>query len=156
MKLLVLTGLRKLELLRARWEDVDLGRGTLRLPETKAGTPRHVPLSREALETIRAIPRMLGNPYLFPSPTKSGAPLFDLKKPWKRVREVAECPDLRVHDLRHSVATWLAEDGTAAQTIQQALGHKNIEQTMGYVHAGDQAPREALNRLGEKISSAAP
>ncbi len=152
LKLLLLTGLRKNEVLRAKWINIDLGRGTLRLEDTKAGRPRHVPLSSAALEIIRALPKMVGNAeFLFPSPTKVGAPLYDLKKPWERVRKAAECPDLRIHDLRHTVATLLAESGHPAQTIQQALGHHNIQQTMGYVHAGDQHAREALEELGRQI-----
>jgi len=150
--LLLMTGLRKGEVLKARWDDVDLGRGTLHLPETKAGKPRHVQLSSEAVELIRELPRMVGNPHLFPSPSKAGAPLYDIKKPWARVRKVAKCEDLRIHDIRHSVATWLADGGFPAQTIQAALGHKNIEQTMGYVHASDQAPREAVETIGERIA----
>lgn len=151
LTLLLLTGLRKREVLGARWEDIDFGRGTLRLPDTKAGRPRHAPLSSAALGLIRSVPREAGNDYVFSSPSKRNAPLGDLKKPWERVREKAGCPGLRIHDLRHTVATWLAEDNHAAQTIQAALGHQNIAQTMGYVHAGDQGARQALEELGEKI-----
>ena len=155
-ELLLLTGLRKSEWVQAKREHLDYGRGTLRLPDTKAGQPRHVPLSAAALEMLEALPPMVGNPYVLPSPTRPGKPLGDARKAWDRIRERAGCTDLRVHDLRHSVATWLSEDGQAAQTIQQALGHKNIEQTMGYVHAGDKAPRQALERLGERIRSISP
>ena len=84
------------------------------------------------------------------------SPIADVRRAWHRIRESAGCPDLRIHDLRHSVATWLSEAGNPAQAIQQALGHRNIEQSMGYVHASDRAPREALERLGERIDSASP
>ncbi len=155
-QLLLLTGLRKSEWLRAKRDDIDYGRGTLRLAETKAGQPRHVPLSSAALEILRRLPPRIGNPYLFPSSAKPGVPLADVRRAWHRIRESAGCPDLRIHDLRHSVATWLSEAGNPAQAIQQALGHRNIEQSMGYVHASDRAPREALERLGERIDSASP
>ena len=138
-------------MLHAKRKDIDFGRSTLRLADTKSGRPRHVPLSAAALELIRSLPRMVGNEYILPSPVKPGAPLSDLKHPWARIRKAAGCPDLRIHDLRHSVATWLAESGEPAQTIQQALGHQNIQHTMGYIHASDRAPREALDALAEKI-----
>ena len=89
--------------------------------------------------------------FIFPSNIKPGAALCDLKRSWSRIRRAAGCPDLRIHDLRHSVATWMADAGTPAQVIQQALGHSNIQHTLGYIHASDQAPRAALDALAERI-----
>lgn len=155
IRLYMLTGLRKREILHARWKDIDLPRGTLRLPDTKAGRPRHVPLSRDALKLFRDLPRTVGNPYVFASPNKHGQALKDLYKPWSRIREAAGCPDLRIHDLRHSVATWLAEEGNAAQFIQQALGHQSLQTTMKYIHAVGAGPREALEGLGAKLTQMA-
>jgi len=139
--LYLLTGLRKRELLNARWQDIDFGRGTLRLVDTKAGRPRHVPLSRAALEILGELPQMVGSPYVFASPSKEDAPRVDLFKPWRRIRRRAGCRDLRIHDLRHSVATWLADEGHAAQFIQQALGHQSLQTTMKYIHAASAGPR---------------
>ena len=150
--LYILTGLRKSELLHARWENVDFDRGTLRLPDTKAGKPRHVPLSRTALEILEGLPKEPDNPHIFPSPVNPGAPRYGLFKPWRRIREQAGCADLRIHDLRHSVATWLAEEGHAAQFIQQALGHQSLATTMKYVHASAAGPRQALEGLGSKLA----
>lgn len=150
--LYLLTGLRKRELLHARWQHVDFDRRTLRLPETKGGKPRHVPFSQAALEILEGLPRIPGNPHIFPSPVNPGAPRYDLFKPWRRIREEAGCADLRIHDLRHSVATWLAEEGHAAQFIQQALGHQSLATTMKYVHASAAGPRQALDGLGSKLA----
>ena len=151
VRLFLLTGLRKREVLWARWQDVDFQRAVLRLADTKAGKPRHVPLSGPALRVIRDLPRFQGNAYLFPSPVKEGAPRIDLFKPWRRIRKRAGCTDLRIHDLRHSVATWLAEEGHAAQFIQQALGHQSLQTTMKYVHAAGIGPRNALEGLGARL-----
>ncbi len=151
--LYLLTGLRKRELLHARWKDIDFGRGTLRLVDTKAGRPRHVPLSRAALEILEEVPRMVGNPYVFASPTKAKAHRLDLFKPWRKIRKRAGCEDLRIHDLRHSVATWLADEGHAAQFIQQALGHQSLQTTMKYIHAASAGPREALEGLGSRLAT---
>jgi integrase len=150
-----ITGLRKREILQAQWANVDLARQTLRLPETKTGKPRHVPLSSEAVEIIRSIPPMIGSPYVFPSPVKPTAPRNDIFKPWTRIRKKAGCLDLRIHDLRHSVATWLTASGHSAQLIQAALGHTSIRTTMGYInrHAATGPARNALDGLGGKILS---
>ena len=150
-----ITGLRKREILQAQWANVDLARQTLRLPETKAGKPRHVPLSSEAIEIIRNVPRMIGSPYVFPSPVIPTSPRNDVFKPWKRIREKAGCSDLRIHDLRHSVASWLTASGHSAQLIQAALGHTSIRTTMGYInrHAATEPARGALEGLGEQILS---
>lgn len=147
----LLTGLRKREVLHRRWSDVDLGRRTLRLGDTKAGQPRHVPLSSAAAEIFAALPRQRGNPYVFPSPVVPGQPRHDLNGPWRRIRARADLHDLRFHDLRHSVATWLAEQGHPAQWIQKALGHMSIQTTMKYVHAADTGPRTALDQHGAQI-----
>lgn len=148
-----ITGLRKREILQAQWANLDIARQTLRLPETKTGKSRHVPLSSEAVEVIRSIPRTIGSLYIFPSPVKTTAPRNDIFKPWKRIREKAGCPDLRIHDLRHSVASWLTESGHSAQLIQAALGHTSIHTTMGYInrHAATEPARTALEGLGGKI-----
>jgi len=149
--LYLLTGLRKREVLWAKWEDLDKARGTLRLPDTKAGQPRHVALSEAAQEIFRNIPRQVGNPYIFPSPVKPREPRFDVRKRWLRVRREAGCEGLTIHDLRHSVATWVSETGHAVQVIQAALGHQNISTTMRYLHGSGDGPRAALDAVGEKL-----
>ena len=150
-RLYLLTGLRKRELLHSRWNDLDPERGTLRLPDTKGGKPRHVPLSQAAIGILASLPRMATNPYIFPSPMKDDIPRNDLFKRWRRIRQQAGCHDLRIHDLRHSVATWLAEEGNAAVFIQQALGHQSLQTTMRYIHAANAGPRQALEGLGERL-----
>jgi integrase len=156
--LILVTGLRKTEWLEASWKNIDLQRATLRLPETKSGTPRHVPLSSAALKILRELRshRMPGNPHVFPSPRIPGEPMRNPKLHWHRVRKEAGCPGLRVHDLRHSVATWLAESGEPAQVIQQALGHADVEMALHYVHQGDQRARNALEGIGRKILEGDP
>ena len=108
-----------------------------------------MPLTDAALDVIRDLPRDAGNPHLFPSPVKEGAPRADIFKPWNRIREAAGCEDLRIHDLRHTVATMLADDGNAAQVIKSALGHQSLQTTMKYIHAADQGSRHALEAIGE-------
>jgi integrase len=84
--LALLLGCRKSELLTARWDHVDLTRRELTLPETKAGNTHVVPLSDEAARIVAELPRMLGNPHVFPSPVKPGCPMEDIRTQWDRVR----------------------------------------------------------------------
>jgi integrase len=149
--LLLASGLRKREILHAKHSNVDLERGTLRLADTKAGQPRHVPLSEHAVGLFRGLPRRLRNDYVFPSPVRAGAPRGDLFKPWDRIRKAAGCPGLRIHDLRHTVATLLAERGNAAHVVQGVLGHQSLATTMRYIHAVDRGQRRALDELGDVL-----
>lgn len=108
--LYLLTGVRKSELLGAKWADVEFDRRELRLPETKAGRPHIVPLSEPALEVLRALPREQGNPHVLPG-RKEGAPLVNIAKAWDQVRRNAGIEDVRLHDLRRTVGSWLAQSG---------------------------------------------
>lgn len=120
---------------------------------SKSLVARHVPLSSGPLEILRELRRrrMPANLHVFPSPRKHGESMRDPKLHWNRVRREAGCRDLRVHDLRHSVATWLAESGQPAQVIQQALGHADVEMALHYFHTGDQQVREALEGLSRRV-----
>lgn len=84
-KLYLLTGMRRSELLSLKWSDVDLAQGRARLEETKAGRPHVVPLSGPAVVLLRALPRMVGNPYVFPGQVR-GQQLVNVAKPWRRIR----------------------------------------------------------------------
>ena len=101
IRLLMLTGCRRNEIVALRWEDVDLEVGELRLPDGKTGA-RLVPLSPAAAEVLSGLPRLAGNPWVIPG-SKSGAHLSDLQPPWERVRKRAGLHDVRIHDLRHSL-----------------------------------------------------
>jgi integrase len=82
----LLTGMRRSEVLGLRWQDVDLTRGEINMQRTKAGRPHTVPLSSDAVTVLAELPRLLGNPYVFPSDLKAGERLHDLNRPWDRVR----------------------------------------------------------------------
>ena len=102
LKLYLLTGLRRNELLGLRWKDVDLSRREIHLEDTKAGRPHTVPLSAPALEIIRELPRQLGNAYVFPG-NVPGKPLVNIGKSWRRVR----------------IRLWLATHPEVAAKLQQ-------------------------------------
>ena len=108
--LLLLTGARRNEVTHARWEHVDLKTSTLFVPLSKSGKPRHVFLNAAAMEVLRSVQRLPGNPYVFPSPI-TGRPSASLHFPWQRIKAKAGLAEVRLHDLRHSFASALVNDG---------------------------------------------
>ena len=103
IRLLMLTGCRRNEILTLRWEDVHLEAHELRLPDSKTG-PRTISLSVEAAEVLAALPKVPGNPWVIPG-TRTGQRLSSIFEPWSRVRARAGLDDVRIHDLRHSYAS---------------------------------------------------
>lgn len=153
--LYLLTGVRKSEMLRRRWEDVDFARCELRLGETKAGRVHYVSLSPPAIALLRVLPREEGNPYLLPSSKKPGHHLVNIAKPWNRVRKAAGVGDVRLHDLRRTVGSWLAQAGNSLPLIGRVLNHTDPKTTAVYARLGDDLARQALVKHGELITSIA-
>jgi len=102
--LYLLLGVRRDELLKAKWEDIDWDRNELKLPETKAGQVHYVPLSAAALAIIQELPKQEGNPYILPG-EKPGHHLVNIEKIWQRVRKKANVEDVRIHDLRRTLGS---------------------------------------------------
>jgi integrase len=135
--LLAATGARKQEVLRARWAAVDLDRGMLTVPLSKNGRPRQVPLSGFAVAVLRRqLARREGdNPHVFPSDLAPGKSLANVRRTWTRAKQEAGLPaDLRVHDLRHSFASALANAGVELFEIGRVLGHCQLSTTTRYAH----------------------
>ncbi len=150
-RLALLTGCRKNELLRLSWSDVNLAGQSLHLPDSKTGK-RTVLLSTEALKVLENIPRIKGNPFVFPG-AKAGAHLVNVNKRWLRIREEAGLPDVRIHDLRHTFASIAVEAGLGLPVIGGLLGHSNASTTQRYAHLAEDHAREAVEAIGKKISS---
>lgn len=152
--LYLLTGIRKTELLEARWEDVDWTRGILRLPETKSGDEQSVTLNGPALAILQSIPRLDDNPHILPG-AKPGGHLVNIGKSWRRIREAAKVPDVRLHDLRRTTGSWLSQAGVDLNLIKDALRHANISTTLIYARLGQDAAREVMEEHGQRIMKAA-
>jgi integrase len=146
----LMTGCRKSELLGARWVDVDLEAGILRLPRTKAGRAHHVPLAGPARAVLAALPREAGNPHVFPG-SRRGAALVNVEKTWRRIREAAGCPDARLHDLRRTVGSWMAQHGASLPLIGSVLGHSNQTTTAVYARLAEEGRRVALEAHAQRI-----
>ncbi len=148
--LYLLSGLRKSELLHARWTDVDWRRGILRLPETKSDEEQWAALSRPALAILQALPRQEGNPYILAG-IKTGQHLVNIDKPWRSIREAADLEDVRLHDLRRSFGSWLSQSGVDLNRIKEALRHANISTTIIYARLGEDTIKPAVEAHGRRL-----
>jgi integrase len=131
--LLLLTGARVRELLEARWDNVNVGRRSWLIPTSKTGKPRHVPLSSAALAIIAQLPRYKDCPWLVPNPD-TREPYVSIKHGWQRAIRIAKLPGLRIHDLRHSAASFMINSNVDIYTVGKVLGHASYQSTMRYSH----------------------
>ena len=148
IRLLLLTGCRKSEILTLRRQDVD--GDTLDLADAKVG-PRRVFLNAPARAILDRQPRS-GSTYVFPSPLNPGRPFSPDLKLWRSVRREAGIEDVRLHDLRHTVASHAVLQGVPLPVVSRMLGHKWPSMTMRYAHVGDRETEAAAERIGTIIA----
>lgn len=150
--LLLMLGCRKSELLNAQWAHMDLTRRIWTIPLSKSGKTRYVPLSVEAVELLKVLPRWDGCPYVLPNP-RTRKPFRDFHEPWHTACRRAGLKDVRIHDLRHTFASNLVNAGYSLFVVSRALGHANISQTARYSHLADDtllaAADAAANAMGD-------
>jgi integrase len=142
--MLILTGARKREVLDAKWEDFDLIRRQWRIPTTKSGRPRHVPLSEGVLQLLDSIPQGKGCDPVFANP-KTKKAYNSIFFSWNRARKSVGLGDVRMHDLRHSFASFLVNAGRSLYEVQKILGHTQIKTTQRYAHLSQDTLLEAAN-----------
>ncbi len=148
--LYLLTGVRKTELLTSKWSDVDFERKELRLSDTKAGRVHYVPLNEAAMDLLSRVPRLQDNPYIIPGSIK-GKHLVNIAKPWGRIRKEAKLEDMRLHDLRRTVGSWLAQSGNSLHLIGKVLNHSNQSTTAVYARFAQDDVRDALEGHGKML-----
>jgi integrase len=153
--LLLLTGLRCKELLKAKWMDIDWSAGTLYIGHTKNGEPLLAPLSAAAVHRLQAIPRIEGNPHVFCGRKLAGH-LTTLTDPVKRTLERASVAGVRTHDIRRTVGSWLAQEGHSLHLIGTVLNHKDPKTTAGYAYFQTKQRRDALDGHAEKVLALGP
>ncbi len=151
IRLLMLTGCRKSEILTLRWDDVDHTAGEFRLRDGKRG-PRMVPLTTPALKVLDGIERVEGNPWVIPS-QKPGICLPDLTYYWNRIKDRAGIEGVRIHDLRHSHASRALALGESLTMIGRILGHSKVGTTARYAHLVHDAEKAAAARTGDSIGA---
>lgn len=151
IRLLILTGARVGEILTLEWSFVDLERRLLLLPDSKTGQ-KTINLSSAAITVLESIPRVQGNPHVIVGRYDQGH-LINLQKPWRALRKAADLPDVRLHDLRHSYASFVAAAGGSLPMIGKLLGHNHAMTTARYVHLTKDPLQELNEQVGRSISA---
>jgi integrase len=154
VRLLLLTGARRGEVLSMQWDHIDFEKRTWTKPShhTKQKKLHHVPLSAPALQLLAEMASTPTNDslpsssdYVFPGPGKNGHRV-DLKKPWASICQAADIEGLRLHDLRHSYASLLVAGGASLPIIGKLLGHTQAATTQRYAHLDVDPLREITER----------
>jgi integrase len=152
IRLLLLTGCRKNEILGLRWDWVDNDRGLLRLPDSKTGA-RTVPLGAPALEILAGLPRREGCPWVLPT-AKGEGHLIGLPRAWRKIAKTAGLESVRLHDLRHGFASAAVADGSSLYILGKVLGHTQARTTEKYAHLDADPVRAVADRTARKIAAA--
>ena len=151
LRLLILTGCRRDEILTLRWDDVDRHARELRLRDSKSG-PCMVALTPAVEAVLDGIPRVRGSPWVIVGEAP-GSRLRTLKSVWRRVKRRAGLDDVRLHDLRHSYATRALALGEGLTMIGKLLNHAQMQSTARYAHVLAEAEKAAAARVGDRIAA---
>jgi integrase len=148
---LLYTGARLGEALNAQWTSIDIERGMWHIPEAKSGKGRYVPLAPQAIQLLEALERQESNPFVFCGRVKDQA-LVNVAKPWKRIKTAANLPEhFRIHDLRHTFASWGVSHGIDLYHIQALLGHSSSQMTQRYSHLAEDGIKASVKQISEKM-----
>jgi len=153
VRLLLLTGARRGELLAAKWANIDLDAGVWNKPgaTTKTKTLHSVPLSQPACRLLHEMQARAESEWLFPALSGDGH-RSHINAAWIELRKAAKLPGVHLHDLRHTYATILASSGLSLPVIGKLLGHATPIMTQRYAHLTDDPLRQATERVGAVIS----
>ncbi len=150
VRLLLLTGCRKNEIVRLRREEVRDDR--LELGDSKTG-PRTVLLNDRARDIVQCLMRQGNGPWVFPAVKDPSRPQCEDLPLWRSIRCEAGIDDVRLHDLRHTVASQAVLNGVPLPVVARLLGHSNVRMTMHYTHVGDREIKAAAERVGQAIGA---
>ncbi len=148
--MLLYTGCRENEILTLQWKDVHLEDGYIYLPDSKVGV-RTIALNEKAKRILFSLEKQEDTPYVFCG-NILGQHLKETKTTWRKVRELAGISDVRLHDLRHSFASFALKKGVDLYTVSKLLGHKNIKTTTRYAHLELDHLKKATNKVAEIFS----
>jgi len=152
IRLLLLTGARRSEILELRWAWTDFERGALFLPDSKTGA-KTIHLNAPAAFLLNALPRVGGSPLVFPG-EREGKGLGGIDKVWFRIRDAAGLSDVRLHDLRHSAASIAAAKGASLLLIGKVLGHRQATTTERYSHLSADPVKATAELIGTHVADA--
>ncbi len=150
IRLLLLTGCRLGEIQTLKWSYLDLDTCLAFLPDSKTGR-KTLYLGSVAVKLLRSIPRRQANPYVI-SGDVEGQHLTDMQKPWRRIRKLAELPNVRIHDLRHTFASSGVALGQGLPIIGKLLGHSQPQTTARYAHLAASPALEVADKISESLA----
>lgn len=150
LRLLIMTGARKGEILSLRWSELDSDRHLITKVDSKTGR-KALPISRAASAYIRQLPRRENSPWVFPAARGDGH-YQGLTKVWLNIRLQAGLPDVRIHDLRHTFASIAVGGGASLPVIGRILGHTQSQTTQRYAHLADDPVRHAIEATAHTIT----
>lgn len=148
--MLILTGARKNEVIHAKWEDFNFEQKVWRIPISKSGKARYVPISAGVEQLLANVPVYEGCDLVFPNP-KTLKPYVSFFYAWDTVRKSVGLEDVRVHDLRHSFASFLVNAGRSLYEVQNILGHTQIKTTQRYAHLSQESLISAANAAARAV-----
>ena len=148
IRLLLLTGCRKSEILSLRWSEVE--GNTLALADSKTG-PRKVPLNAQARRIIERQPRG-ASAFVFPSPRHPERPRAACPRLWDSLRRQIGIEDVRLHDLRATFASHAVMNGVPVPVVSRLLGHSNVRMTLRYAHLADKDIEATAERIGAAMA----
>lgn len=152
IRLLTFTGARKSEIAGLQWSEVDIRHACLCLKDSKTGQ-KSIMLGPPALAILKEIKREGDAPFVFPAATGNGH-FLGTEKVWRKARQLAKLPDVRIHDLRHSFASTALASGDSLALIGKLLGHADVKTTARYAHLADDPLKKAADRIAKDIAAA--
>ena len=151
IRLLILTGCRRNEIMGLAWSDLDFEAGEMRLRDSKTGG-RVVPMPPAAAQVLADLPKVEGNPWVFPG-RKKGAHQTNINDAWERVRKRAHLDGVRLHDLRHTFASRALAIGEGLPMIGKLLGHTQVNTTARYAHLARESIQASTAKVAESIGA---
>jgi integrase len=150
IRLLLLTGCRLGEIQTLRWSYLDLDTCLAFLPDSKTGR-KTLYLGSVAVKLLKSLSRRRDNPYVITGDVE-GQHLTDMQKPWRRIRKLADLPDVRIHDLRHTFASSGVALGQGLPIIGKLLGHSQPQTTARYAHLAASPALEVADKISENLA----
>jgi integrase len=153
-KIALMTGARRGNVQSMRWEDISIDRAEWRIPEMKNGMPQTIPLSPESVGILtRRMSIASDSPFVFPA-RSGGGHLQSPNREWRRVCKMAGIADLRLHDLRRTLGSWMAGAGVSTTIVGKTLGHKSQTATAIYARLALESVRNAVNIANAALDAA--
>lgn len=138
------TGMRKSEILKLKWSNIDFEYNFIELLETKSGKARKIPISSKLMIVLNEIQN--NTEYVFVN-AQTNQPYRDIHRAFESVLEKAKIKDFRFHDFRHTAATRMLEKGADIRTVQEILGHSSVSVTERYTHTNAKNKKNAIELL---------